>query len=91
MDQVQNIIENTAFPIKLSEGCFITLGQKRIPDFDRILAQLPNVFTHVDLNATAPGGGPQEYFIPLKDGRYLKLCLSGEELVSMSIVGESSS
>ncbi len=87
MDNLEKIIQELTFPIVLPQGSILVMGKRRIPNFDLILAQLPSpVATLVNPNATAPGGGADGYFVPLKDGRYLKIALKDMEIVSLSVV-----
>ncbi|MEW6730814.1 MAG: hypothetical protein AB1489_05730 [Acidobacteriota bacterium] len=85
MDEFQQKIEAINLPITLSEGCFIKVGSRRIPDFEVIMKQLPGIYAYVDVNATAPGGGPENYLIPLTNGHYLQITLRDDKLVALSI------
>ncbi|MBK7992839.1 MAG: hypothetical protein IPK14_05310 [Blastocatellia bacterium] len=87
MDDLEKAIQELKLPISLPPGSVMVMGKRRIPNFDLILAQLPGCVTAlVNPNATAPGGGADGYFIPLKDGRYLKITLKDMELIDLSIV-----
>ncbi|MBI4851510.1 MAG: hypothetical protein HY819_06930 [Acidobacteria bacterium] len=87
MDDLERIIQELTFPIALPPGSIMVMGKRRIPNFDLILAQLPSpVATLINPNATAPGGGSDGYFVPLKDGRYLKIALKDMEITSLSVV-----
>lgn len=87
MDDLEKIIQELNFPITLPPGSIMIMGKRRIPNFDLILAQLPSqLATMVNPNATAPGGGPEGYFVPLKDGRYLKIALNELEITGLSVV-----
>jgi len=87
MDDLEQAIQELIFPIILPPGSIMVMGKRRIPNFDLILAQLPSaVATLVNPNATAPGGGADGYFVPLKDGRYLKIALKDMEIIGLSIV-----
>jgi hypothetical protein len=87
MDDLEKIIQELKFPIALPPGSIMVMGKRKIPNFDLILAQLPNSLSSlVNPNATAPGGGSEGYFVPLKDGRYLKIALNDAEIISLSVV-----
>jgi hypothetical protein len=87
MDDLEKVIQELNFPIALPPGSVMIMGKRRIPNFDLILAQLPGqVSALVNPNATAPGGGPEGYFVPLKDGRYLKIALNELEITALSVV-----
>lgn len=87
MDDLEKAIEELSFPIALPPGSIMVMGKRKIPNFDLILAQLPSqVATLVNPNATAPGGGSDGYFVPLKDGRYLKIALNDMDIVSLTLV-----
>jgi hypothetical protein len=88
MDEIDKLIQGVGLPITLPPGTIFVMGKRRIPNFDVILAQLPKeLAAHVNLNATAPGGGPEHYLLPLRDGRYLKISLTETELVALAVVG----
>lgn len=87
MDDLEKTIQELKFPIALPPGSILVMGKRRIPNFDLILAQLPSSLSSlVNPNATAPGGGSEGYFVPLKDGRYLKIALNDAEIISLSVV-----
>ena len=88
MDELEQIIQGISLPIALPPGSIIVMGKRRIPNFDLILQMLPKpLAAYVNPNATAPGGGPEAYLIPLTDGRYLKISLTENTLTGLSIVG----
>lgn len=87
MDDLDQILQEIKIPISLPSGAIMVMGKRRIPNFDLILAQLPEeIAALVNPNATAPGGGPEGYFVPLKDGRYLKIAIKEMEITELSIV-----
>ena len=87
MDDLEKAIQELTFPIALPPGSIMVMGKRRIPNFDLILAQLPGQLAQlINPNATAPGGGADGYFIPLLDGRYLKIYLKDMEIISLSLV-----
>ena len=88
MDELEQVVQGVNLPITLPDGAIIVMGKRRIPNFDLILDQLPKPLSiYVNPNATAPGGGPDAFLVPLTDGRYLKITLKGNELVGLAIVG----
>ncbi len=88
MDELEGLVQGVNLPIALPEGAILVIGKRRIPNFDVILAQLPKpIAVYVNPNATAPGGGPNAYLIPLKDGRYLKISITETEINGLAIVG----
>ena len=88
MDEVEKTIELVSLPLALPEEAFILFGkQRRIPDFELIIHQLPaQLRTFLDPNATASGGGQSVYFLPLMDGRHLKMKIENHSIVELAAV-----
>jgi hypothetical protein len=88
MADIQKIIESIKFPVPVPPEAFILFGkQRRVPDFDIILGQLPEELrTMLDHNATASSGGSGTYLFPLMDGRFLKMRIENHAIISLAAV-----
>ncbi|MFY9226448.1 MAG: hypothetical protein WAQ98_27470 [Blastocatellia bacterium] len=88
MPKVEEMIKDISLPIPLPEGAFILFGkQRRIPDFDLIIKQLPlEVREQLDPNATASSGGTGAYLLPLVEGNFLKMRVENYQIVELAVV-----
>lgn len=88
MSKIEEIIQNISLPISLPEDAFILFGkQRRVPDFDLIVKQLPaGVREELDPNATASGGGVGTYLLPLMDGQFLRIRVEDHKIVELTTV-----
>lgn len=88
MDELDEIINSIQLPLPLPEAAFIIFGkQRRAPDFDLILAQLPTALrAHLDANGTASSCGAFTYLLPLIDGRFLRMKVENQAIVELKAV-----
>lgn len=88
MSKIEKIIENLSFPLSLPEDAFILFGkERRVPDFDLIVKQLPlEIREELDPNATASGGGVGTYLLPLMSGQFLRLKIEEHKIVEIAVV-----
>jgi hypothetical protein len=86
--ELDQIIKSIEFPVALPEAAFLLFGkQRRVPDFDLIISQLPQALReHLDPNATASSGGHSTYLLPLVDGRFLRLKIEDHTIVEVAAV-----
>jgi hypothetical protein len=89
MDVLEQLVSEMDLPMDLPEGAVLQMGKRRIPNFEVIFNLLPPaLLDKIDPEGTAPGGGPEGYYIPVKDGRYLKILLTDNQLVGLKIIGD---
>jgi hypothetical protein len=89
MDVLEQLVNEVALPMDLPEGAVLQMGKRLIPNFEIIFNLLPSdLLNRIDPEGTAPGGGPEGYYIPIRDGRYLKILLTSNQLVGLKIIGD---
>jgi hypothetical protein len=88
MDDLKQLIESVKLPIALPDEAFLIMGAKRIPDLGYIMQNfLAPLLDHFDPNVTAPGAGAGSYYMPLTNGRFLKITLSENQVVGLDLAG----
>ncbi|MEW6734552.1 MAG: hypothetical protein AB1489_24720 [Acidobacteriota bacterium] len=90
MDEVEKLIQSVSLPLALPEEAFFLFGrQRRIPDFNLILAQLPAALSNlVEQNSTASSCGKNTYLFQFSNGGYLRMKLHNRMIVELAKIEE---